>query len=140
LSVRSPLRECYPARVDSPLFRLSLDDARIPWRSTRHPGVAWHPVDAVEKQLPPDSAPVVLIRMAPGCSYPAHRHVGSEDVLVLQGAYEDELGEHGPGTFLRYAAGSTHAPVARGDRRLPESAENHACILFTIARGGVLNL
>jgi anti-sigma factor ChrR (cupin superfamily) len=83
---------------------------------------------------------VVLIRMSPGRGYPPHRHVGDEDVLILQGAYADELGEHPTGTFLRYAAGSAHSPVACGDSELPESDENPACILFAIARGGIQDL
>ena len=82
----------------------------------------------------------MVIRMAPGCGYPPHRHVGAEDVLVLRGGYRDEMGEHLEGTFVSYPAGSTHAPVARGDRNLPESAENPPCILFAFARGGVENL
>ena len=131
--------------MKSPLFRLQLDDASIPWRSTSHPGISWHSLDLNAGE--PEAAglrkakdAVVLIRMAPGRGYPPHRHLGSEDVLILQGGYADELGEHLAGTFLRYAAGSAHSPVACGDPGLPESAENPACILFAIARGGVQEL
>jgi anti-sigma factor ChrR (cupin superfamily) len=126
--------------VKPPFFSLRLDDESIPWRTTSHPGVSWHVLNAGESgsDQPQDAA--VLIRMSPGSGYPPHRHLGSEDVLILQGSYQDELGVHTAGTFLRYPAGSSHEPVACGDARLPESSRNPACILFAIARGGVQNL
>lgn len=126
--------------MDSPLFRRRLDDASVPWISTRHPGVSWHPLDSEASGFRQAKDAVVLIRMSPGRGYPPHRHIGEEDVLILQGGYVDELGEHPAGTFLRYAAGSAHSPVACGDPDLPEGDENPACILFAIARGGVQDL
>ena len=71
----------------------------------------------------------VLVRMDPGCPYPRHRHVGDEEVLVLQGGFRDERGEYAAGTFHRFEAGSIHAPVAL-DGEL-------ACVLFAVARGGI---
>jgi anti-sigma factor ChrR (cupin superfamily) len=126
--------------VNLPHFQVHLDDRAIPWRPTSHPGVAWHSLRARELDSAADADAVVLIRMAPGRGYPAHRHLGPEDVLVLQGGYRDDLGEHRAGTYLRYPAASSHAPVACGDPTLPESEHNPACILFAIARGGVENL
>ena len=132
------------------LIRADLfDDASTSWNFTRHPGVRWRRLDEGRSEDPraegrgenphPEDA-VVVIRMAPGCGYPAHRHVGAEDVVVLRGGYRDEMGEHRAGTFLRYPAGSRHTPVACGDPSLPESEANPACILFAVARGGVENL
>jgi len=134
----------------SELLRISLDDASIPWRPTRYAGVGWFALDGAASDRG-GSDPgandggekkdaVVLIRMAPGCGYPPHLHLGDEDVVILHGGYRDELGEHAAGTFLRYAAGSTHAPVACGDRSLPEGPSNPPCILFAIARQGVRTL
>jgi hypothetical protein len=82
----------------------------------------------------------VLIRMAPGCGYPAHRHLDVEEVLILRGGYRDEDGEHRAGAYLRYAPGSVHCPVALGDPRRPEGPDNQACVLFAVARGGVSNV
>ena len=50
--------------------------------------------------------------MAPGCGYPRHRHVGEEQVFVVEGAYEDAAGRYEAGSFQRFAAGSVHTPVA----------------------------
>jgi anti-sigma factor ChrR (cupin superfamily) len=105
------------------------------WRAARSPGVSW-------LLLSPPDAPdaTVLIRMLPGSSYPAHRHVGPEEVLVLAGGYRDEWGEHRAGTWLAYPAGSVHDPVALGDPGRPVGPENPACVLYAVARGGVQNL
>jgi anti-sigma factor ChrR (cupin superfamily) len=78
--------------------------------------------------------------MAPGCGYPAHRHLDVEEVLILAGGYRDELGDHRAGDYLRYPPGSEHAPVALGDATRPAGPGNEACLLFASARGGVLNL
>lgn len=132
-----------------PGLAVKLDESALAWRATRHPGVAWVPLHLAGDseaggargsgpRSPEEST--VLIRMAPGCGYPAHRHVGVEEVLVLRGGYRDELGEHRTGDYLRYPAGSAHTPVALGTRGAPEGPGNEACLLFASARGGVENL
>ena len=79
----------------------------------------------------------VLIRMDPGSSYPEHEHLGVEEVLILAGGYRDGDGEHRAGSYLRYPAGSRHAPVALGDPRAAVGPDNPACLLFAVAHGGV---
>lgn len=118
----------------------------LPWRSTRHPGVAWLPLHPAPGS-PPDAVPdgvrgaaTVLIRMDPGCGYPAHRHLGVEEVLILAGGYRDEAGDHPAGSYLRYETGSEHAPVALGDPGRSTGPDNPACVLFASARGGVQDL
>ena len=51
-----------------------------------------------------------LVRYAPGSSFPAHGHPGGEEILVLQGTFSDESGDHGPGWYLRHPPGSNHRP------------------------------
>ncbi len=117
---------------------LSAESAGVPWRRTSVPGVSLlllGPEAPAAADGPREAA--VLIRMEPGCGYPAHRHVDVEDVLVLAGGYRDERGEHRSGTYVRYEPGSVHAPVALGDPRCPDSAENPACLLFAVARRGI---
>lgn len=136
-----------------PGLAVKIDEEALAWRTTRHAGVEWVPLylassaepegGAVRGPRASDRRPeesTVLIRMAPGCGYPAHQHVGVEEVLVLRGGYRDEDGDHRAGDYVRYAAGSVHAPVALGDRAAPAGPGNEACLLFASARGGVLNL
>jgi len=116
-----------------PGLRFSVDADDVPWRSTRTPGVAWFPVHGGDGKRPGDAA--VLIRMEPGCGYPPHRHLGVEEVLVLQGGYRDEFGTHESGDYVRYEAGSVHAPVALGEPH-GSGADQPSCLLYAIARGG----
>lgn len=115
-----------------------LDPAQVPWRATRHEGIEWFPLFEAEGDGPRET--LALIRMAPGRGYPPHEHLAVEDVLVLAGGYLDERGVHLAGEWVRYEAGSVHAPVATGDARRPEGADNPACLLWAHARGGVRNL
>ena len=105
------------------------------WRATRHAGIFWCPLHVCDAAQGGDAT--VLIRMDPGSSYPEHEHLGIEEVLILSGGYRDADGLHGAGSYLRYPAGSRHAPVATGDARAPIDATNPACVMFAVAHGGV---
>lgn len=133
-----------------PGLRLELD-AELPWRPTRWTGVSWLPLHLDEPEGPAGSSrgagdagasgrrpgATVLIRMEPGCAYAAHRHVGSEDVLVLSGGYADEDGEYRAGEHVHYPPGSTHAPRALGAEGEPIGAENPPCILYSSVPDGI---
>jgi len=80
----------------------------IDWRPARYPGIF---VNVLRRDEQSQDA-TVLIRMQPGCRYPAHRHVGLEEVLILQGGYLDQQGERCAGEYILNEAGSAHAPVA----------------------------
>lgn len=55
-----------------------------------------------------------LVRYAPGSRFDAHTHPGGEEILVLQGTFSDESGDHGPGCYLRHPPGSKHRPWSAG--------------------------
>lgn len=120
-----------------PGFELEVDLAALPWRSTKSPGVRWIPLRTEEGGEGTARDASVLIQMDPGCGYPAHRHIGREEVLVLQGAYTDAQGLHAAGKYVCYEAQSSHAPVALGDPGLAIGPGNPACLLFAVARGGI---
>ena len=126
-------------RVHIPGLSFDVRDDGVTWRRTNQPGVAWLPLH-FEPGAGPESPATVLIRMDPGTGYPAHEHLGVEDVLVLQGGYVDEFGEHRKGEYVRYPAGSRHAPVALGRSDLPPGPSNPPCLLFAVARGGVRSI
>lgn len=97
----------------------------IPWRPTRYEGVAVHfyAADRASGRV------LALIRMAPGCGYPRHRHHGVEEVRVLRGGYADERGRYEAGSFVRYQAGSAHGPCALDG--------HEACVLLALAHEGI---
>ena len=103
-------------------------DTELPWRETRLLGVSWLPLHVEEgprREGRERGGGAVLIRMEPGCGYAPHRHLGSEDVLVLQGGYRDEHGEYRSGEHVHYVGGSVHAPRALGDPDRPSDATNN---------------
>lgn len=55
---------------------------------------------------------VQLLRIAPGLSVSPHSHGGNEFTLVLQGAYDDELGRFEAGEVAETDEGVLHRPVA----------------------------
>ena len=102
-----------------------MDLSRIPFKETRHAGVQIHFLHS-----DPETGHVTaLIKMAPGCSYPRHRHKGAEELFILQGGYQDELGEYRAGEYVRYEDGSTHHPVALRD--------GEDCVFFAISQEGI---
>jgi anti-sigma factor ChrR (cupin superfamily) len=101
------------------------DFSAIEWRATRYEGIFLHVLRRDERSG--DST--VLIRMMPGCGYPAHKHNGIEEVLILQGGYRDRMGEHRAGDYVLNEAGSTHQPVALDG---PED-----CIMVAFAHEGI---
>ena len=106
-------------------MNIHLDLSAIRFEPTRHHGVSIHFFwrDEATRHA------AVLIRMAPGCSYPAHRHRGAEELFILQGGYRDERGEHRAGDYVRYEDGTTHHPVA-----LEGGLD---CVFFAIAAEGI---
>jgi putative transcriptional regulator len=48
--------------------------------------------------------------MKPGSQAPRHTHRGLEVTLVLDGTFEDELGEYQPGDFVLRKSSQTHTP------------------------------
>lgn len=51
-----------------------------------------------------------LVRWAPNTQFSRHRHWGGEEILVLDGVFEDEHGAYPKGTWLRSPHLSAHTP------------------------------
>jgi anti-sigma factor ChrR (cupin superfamily) len=51
---------------------------------------------------------VRLVKLAPGTRLGPHQHEGGEEILVLDGAVEDEFGRYPKGTWLRNPGRSAH--------------------------------
>jgi anti-sigma factor ChrR (cupin superfamily) len=114
-----------PPAKDAPPAPRSEVEVERGWRASRHPGVRFLTLRYDRES----GAGAVLIEMAPGASYPRHRHTAGEDVLVLEG--ELIIGEHrlGPGEYLYAPPGSVHAP--RSDK---------GCLLFATYPGRIEHL
>jgi anti-sigma factor ChrR (cupin superfamily) len=78
-----------------------LDVSGLRWEE-RRPGVFW-------KVLHRDGdRQTVLVRYAPGATIPRHRHLGEEQVFVMQGSVADDTGVCHAGDFARRPPGCVH--------------------------------
>ncbi len=83
-----------------------LRDVRLRWLA---PGVR----HAVLLRGPAEGT-LRLLRVRPGTALPRHAHRGTELTLVLEGAFADETGRHGPGDLVEVEGEESHRPVAEG--------------------------
>ena len=80
------------------------------WTPSPLPGVEWRMLDRVGDEV---ARATSLVRYAPGSRFDRHVHGGGEEILVLEGVFSDETGDHPAGTYLRNPPGSSHAPSSR---------------------------
>jgi len=77
-------------------------------------GAAWLPglVDGLEVMPLHQygSENIALVRWQPGTQFQPHTHPLGEEILVLEGTFEDEHGTYPKGTWLRSPPGSSHTP------------------------------
>lgn len=79
-----------------------IDTTSAPWRRGPVSGVSEMPLHERGSER------VRLVKLAPGTRLDPHQHGGGEEILVLEGAFEDELGRYPKGTWLRNPDGSAH--------------------------------
>jgi anti-sigma factor ChrR (cupin superfamily) len=84
--------------------RLVIDTTRSPWLPGLVTGLTVLPLHAF------GSEHVALVRWAPGTVFQPHGHPGGEEILVLDGVFQDEQGTYPAGSWLRNPPGSAHRP------------------------------
>ncbi|CDX33304.1 Anti-ECFsigma factor ChrR [Mesorhizobium sp. SOD10] len=55
-----------------------------------------------------------IVRYAPRSAFPRHVHAGGEEILVLEGTFQDEHGDYPAGSYFRNPPGTSHVPAAEG--------------------------
>ncbi|HEV8643770.1 MAG TPA: cupin domain-containing protein [Methylomirabilota bacterium] len=55
----------------------------------------------------------VLMRYAPGATIPRHRHLGDEQIFVLEGSVTDDTGTCTSGNYARRPPGCIHSVSSR---------------------------
>lgn len=58
------------------------------------------------------AANTAFVRWDPGTVFHPHRHFGGEEILVMSGVFEDELGSYPAGTWVRSPHMSQHDPFS----------------------------
>jgi anti-sigma factor ChrR (cupin superfamily) len=113
------------AAARTPTGRSTIDVASLRWEPSAYSGVSLHWL----RQDETTGTCTVFVKIAPGCKYTAHRHVGGEECLVLQGGFRDRRGEYHAGDFVYYEPGSIHHDF--------QALEGEECLLFVVAHGGL---
>jgi anti-sigma factor ChrR (cupin superfamily) len=97
-------------------LRACMDTADMAWRPSPSGSVSRKRVHLVGE---PESGQVTsVVRYEPGSAFPAHDHPEGEEILVLEGTFQDEHGDWPAGTYLLNPEGFRHAPFSQGGCRL----------------------
>ncbi len=92
----------------NPLTRVAVLPDSLTWHQTNFHGI-WF--GCFESDHEVQNHPVTMLtRFDPGGFFPKHGHPGGEEILVLQGHFEDETGVHPPGTYMLNPEGFIHRP------------------------------
>ncbi len=89
------------------------------WQDTAVPGVSVKPL-FVDKER---DYVTMLVRMAPGSSYPRHTHAGAEECFVIEGELRVAGRVLNPGDYQRADAASDHG----------EQATDEGCLLLIVS-------
>lgn len=93
-----------PSLVDAQ--RTTIDTQRSDWFQGLVEGLTVLPLAEIGTKH------TALVRWAPGTRFNPHRHYGGEEILVLEGVFEDEFGKYPAGTWMRSPHMSGHHPFS----------------------------
>ncbi len=88
---------------------LFVDVAGLPWIE-RRPGVFWKFL----WEDPDGRHKAILMRYEPGATIPRHRHLGDEQIYVLEGSVSDDAGTCRAGNYARRPPGCVHTVRSEG--------------------------
>jgi len=89
--------------------RVVIAAGSVPWTASPTAGVERRLLERDGGEVARASS---IVRYAPGSRFPQHRHDAGEEILVLEGVFSDDTGDHPAGTYLRNPAGTAHAPFS----------------------------
>ena len=103
----------------TPVPVASVGAAETPWEPTGVPGIEARRLfaDDVHRRV------TLMVRMAPGTSYPAHRHADVEECFVVQGDIDTGTVHMHAGDYQRAEKGSTH----------PVQTTRGGCVLLLVS-------
>ena len=89
--------------------RAAVHAARLPWMPSPVPGVERRMLDRLGDEI---ARATTIVRFAPRSRFPAHVHKGGEEILVLDGVFQDESGDFPAGSYIRNPPESRHTPAS----------------------------
>ena len=92
---------------DDILRRAALHGAGMAWVASPTPGVDRRMLFRIGEEK---ARATSIVRYAPDSYFPRHGHPGGEEILVLDGVFEDDSGAYPAGSYMRNPPGSGHTP------------------------------
>lgn len=97
-------------RINDDLSQGVLVEAtELPWTPSPMPGVDRKMLFRVGGEV---ARATSIVRYAPGASFSRHTHSGGEEILVLDGVFQDEHGDYPAGSYFRNPPGTSHVPAS----------------------------
>ncbi|WP_378941086.1 cupin domain-containing protein [Mesorhizobium sp. ANAO-SY3R2] len=93
--------------LTKPVF---VDTAKLEWVPSPAAGVERRMLFRVGDEV---ARATSIVRYAPESAFPRHVHGGGEEILVLEGTFQDEHGDYPAGTYFRNPPGTSHVPAAK---------------------------
>ena len=87
--------------------RVAVHAAKMPWVASPTPGVERRMLFRIGDEK---ARATSIVRYVTGSHFPAHDHPGGEEILVLDGVFQDERGDYPAGSYMRNPPGSGHRP------------------------------
>jgi anti-sigma factor ChrR (cupin superfamily) len=88
--------------------RESVQPQTLTWYPTTYPGISF---GCFESDPAVQDHPVTMLtRFDRNGYFPLHGHQGGEEILVLEGCFQDETAIHPPGTYMLNPEGFVHRP------------------------------
>ena len=88
-------------------LRVCLSHHELPWLDSPASGVRRRLLERDGNEV---ARATSVVRYQAGTRFPRHVHDLGEEILVLDGVFSDEQGDHRAGTYLKNPPGSAHAP------------------------------
>lgn len=90
-------------------IRVSISTADMTWTPSPVAGVERRMLYRVGNEA---AIATSIVRYAPGSRFAAHEHPGGEEILVLEGTFQDRNGNYPAGSYMRNPPGSSHEPAS----------------------------
>src|SRR5262245_30756360 len=84
--------------------------AQLPWKSSPAAGVDRRMLFRIGDEV---ARATSIVRYAPHSAFPRHTHGGGEEILVLDGVFQDEHGDYPAGSYFRNPPGTSHVPASK---------------------------
>lgn len=84
--------------------------ARQEWMPSPAPGVDRRMLFRIGEEV---ARATSIVRYAAGSAFPRHTHGGGEEIMVLDGVFQDEHGDYPAGSYFRNPPGTSHIPASR---------------------------